>query len=223
MWPVLLGHPHHLGDHQQRQGRRQVLHDVHAALFLSGVEEFFHRVDDKGAPRLHGPGREVAMDHLAHLQVHRTVVLDELVGLVVLDVLVQSQVRFVDVWIGRPGIVFEHGIREQLVVSGHPYHVVVPGKHPQSVFFVPVDRVFCSETTIVGIGVSDNVLAKHIIVDRSNSHNPFLPRQQCVIQRFPRSNPCIRWGSLSLDRRYSNNFLNEEHSNNFGPPVKRYS
>src|SRR5215471_1877642 len=84
------------------------------------------------------------------------------------------------------------------MMPGHPHHIVVPGDDPQGILLVPVNWVFFSEAAIIGIGVSDNVLGKHIIVDRSKSHNPFLPRQQCVTQRFPRSNPRIRRGFYRL-------------------------
>ena len=65
------------------------------------------------------------MHDLAHLQMLRAVVLDELVGLVVPDILVEPQVRLIDGRIGRPRVVLEHGGREQLMVPGQPDQIVV--------------------------------------------------------------------------------------------------
>ena len=117
---VLAWHAHHLGDHQHRQGRGEVAHDVHAPFVFRLVEEVFDGGLDEGAPRLHGLGREIAMHDLAHLEMLGAVVLDELIGLVLPDVLVQAQIRLIDVRVGRPGIVLEDGGREQLVVSSEP-------------------------------------------------------------------------------------------------------
>ena len=88
---VLLGDAHHLGDRQHRQRGGEVLHDVHPPFGLSSIEELFDGVFHKAAPRLHRSGREIAVHHLAHFKVLRTVMLDELVSLVIPDVLVQPQ------------------------------------------------------------------------------------------------------------------------------------
>ena len=104
------------------------------------------------------------MHHLAHLQMLGTVVLDELIGLVVSDVLVQPQVRLIDGRIGRTGIVAEDGRRKQFVMAGHPDHIVVAGDDPQVVQLVPVHRVLFPQATIVRIGIGDHVGGKHVIL-----------------------------------------------------------
>ena len=129
--PVLARNAHHLRDHQDRQRRRQVPHHVHAALFLGRIEQLLHGGLDKRAPGFHRLRREVAMHHPAHLQMLGAIVLDELAALVVLDVLVETQVRLIDRGIGRPRVVLEHRGREQLVVPGEPDEIVVTGNHPQ--------------------------------------------------------------------------------------------
>ena len=47
--------------------------------------------------------REKAVHHPAHFQMLGAVVLDELIGLVILDVLVEAQIRLVDVGYGGLG------------------------------------------------------------------------------------------------------------------------
>jgi hypothetical protein len=70
------------------------------------------------------------MDHPAHLQMLGAVVLDELIALVVLDVIVEAEIRLVDRRIGRPRVVFEDGRRKQLVMPGQPDQLVIPGDDP---------------------------------------------------------------------------------------------
>jgi hypothetical protein len=48
------------------------------------------------------------MDDLAHLQMLGTIILNELVGRKTPDILVQLQVRCIDVRVRRPGVSFEH-------------------------------------------------------------------------------------------------------------------
>jgi len=70
------------------------------------------------------------MDHLAHLQMLRAIMLDELVGRETSDILVQPQVRFVDLRIRWSGVSFEHFGRKQLMVPGEPDQIVVAGDDP---------------------------------------------------------------------------------------------
>jgi hypothetical protein len=97
---------------------------------IDRVEQLFDGLLDKGAPGFHRLRRKVAMDHPAHLQMLRTVVLNELVALVVPDIVVEAHVRLVDRRIGRPRVVLEDGRRKQLVVPGQPDQLVIPGDDP---------------------------------------------------------------------------------------------
>ena len=108
------------------------------------------------------------MDHLAHIQVDGAVVLDELAGLVLPHKLIQPQVGVVDGWVRRPGVVLEHRRREELVVAGQPYQVVVTGDNPKLVEFVPVDWVFLSQLAVVGVGVVKYLVGEHVVADSSN-------------------------------------------------------
>ena len=159
--PVLLGNAHHLGDHEHRQRCGQVLHDVHPPFGLSGIEEFFDGVFHKAAPCLHGSRREIAVYHLTHFKVFRTVVLDELISLVLPDVLVEPQVRLIDARVRWPRIVLEDRGRKQLMVSSEPDDIIVAGNYPQLVLLVPVDRVLLSQLAIVGIGIGDESPLDH--------------------------------------------------------------
>ena len=140
--PVRFGNAHHLGDHQYWKRRREIAHDVHAAAFLSLIEQVLDGALDKRTPLLQRFRREIAVHDLAHLQVIRPVVLDELVALVVADILVEAEIGLVDRRVGRPRIVLEHRRREQLVMPGQPDQVVVAGDNPEFVFLVPMHRVF---------------------------------------------------------------------------------
>ena len=56
--PVLRRHAQHLGNHDDRQGKRQRFHEVEAALSLHGVQQVVaDRLDARLQPG-HGPGRE---------------------------------------------------------------------------------------------------------------------------------------------------------------------
>ncbi len=70
------------------------------------------------------------MHNLAHVQMLGAIVLNELVGLVIPHILVEAEIGFVDRRIGGPGVVLEYGGREQLVMPGHPSHVVMPCDDP---------------------------------------------------------------------------------------------
>ena len=70
------------------------------------------------------------MDDLAHLQMLRAVMLDELVGRVTPDILVQLQVRSSTCGYGGLGSLLKHFDREQFMMSGEPDQVVVAGDHP---------------------------------------------------------------------------------------------
>ena len=165
---VLLGHAHHFGDNEQRQGRGEVAHHVHAAPFLRLVQQVLDDVLHHGPPLFHRAGGEVAVHHLAHVEVGGTVVLDELAGLVFAHELVKAQVGVVDGGIGRTRVVLEHRRREQFVVAGEPDQVVVAGDYPQLVEFVPVDGVFLPETAVIGVGVVDCLVGEHVVADSSN-------------------------------------------------------
>jgi hypothetical protein len=70
------------------------------------------------------------MHDLAHVEMLGAIVLDELVGLVISDILVKAEIRLVDRRIGGPRVVPEYGGREQLVMPGHPSHIVMPCDDP---------------------------------------------------------------------------------------------
>ena len=138
---------------------------------LRRVEELGHGILYKGAPGFHRPGREIAMDDLAHLEMLGAIMLDELVRLVIPDVFVQLLVRFSNGRIGGAGVVPEDGVREQLMMPGHPHYIVMPGDDPQVVQLIPVDRVLFPEAAIIGIGIRHYVCGKHIIVHCHHRHS----------------------------------------------------
>ena len=106
--PVRKGDTHHLGDHQHGQGRGQVRHHIHPPFGLCGVQEVGDGGLHHGAPGLHGPGGKIPMDDLAHLEMLRAIMLDELGGREIPDILVQPQVRVIDLRVRWPGVSFEH-------------------------------------------------------------------------------------------------------------------
>jgi hypothetical protein len=71
-------------------------------LLLGRVEQLLDGLLNKRAPGFHRFGREIAVHDAPHVQMLRTVVLDELVALVVPDVFVETQIRLVDRRIRRP-------------------------------------------------------------------------------------------------------------------------
>ena len=83
--------------------------------------------------------------------------LDELITLVVPDVIVETKIRLIDCWIGRPRVIFEDGRRKQLVMTGQPHEIVVARNHPQFILFIPMHRVFGAQLAIVRIGISDGL------------------------------------------------------------------
>ena len=154
---VFAGQAQHLGDNQQGQGHREVVHHVHAALGLGLVQQLVDGRLHQGAPHLHGPGVEVAVDYHAFLGVLGPVVLDETVVLPVADVVVQLHVVFVDGGVGRAGVPLVKLGGEYLRVAGHPYQVLKAGDYPDLVFFVPVDRIIFPQLSKVSVGVGDNL------------------------------------------------------------------
>src|SRR6202040_3219091 len=84
---------------------------------------------------------------------------------------VEAEIRLVDRRIGGPGVVLEYRGREQLVMPGHPSHVVMPRDDPQPVGIVPVNRILVAQPTVIGIGVSDDVRGEHVVLNHG-SHNP---------------------------------------------------
>ena len=161
--PIRRRHTHHLRDHHDRQRCRQVAHDVHMPFRFGRVEQLLHRIADERAPGFHLLGREVAVHHPAHLEMLRSVVLDELVALVVPDVVVKAQIGLIDGGIGRPRVVPENCRRKQFVMAGQPDHVVVAGDDPQGICLVPMDRVCVSQPAIVGVGIGDDIRCEHVI------------------------------------------------------------
>jgi len=112
------------------------------------------------------------MHDLAHVQMLGAIVLDKLVGLVILDIFVEAEIRLVDRRIGGPGVVPEYGGREQLVMPGHPSYVVMPCDDPQRVGIVPVDRILVAQPAIIGIGIGDDVRGEHVVLNHSTHNLP---------------------------------------------------
>src|SRR5215468_616336 len=107
------------------------------------------------------------MHDLAHLQVIRAVMLDELVALVIAHVFVKAKVRLIDRRIGWARVVLEDSRREELVVAGQPDQVVVARDHPQLVLFVPMHRIFVAQPAVISIGIGDDFRSEHIVLKRA--------------------------------------------------------
>ena len=118
-------------------------------------------------PFLQGFRREVPVDDLAHLQMVRTVVFDELVTSIIAHVFEKTEVRLIDRRIGWSRVVLEDGGGEQLVMPADPDQIVVTRYHPQLVLFVPMHRVFVAQLAIITIGISDDVRSEHVVLKRS--------------------------------------------------------
>jgi hypothetical protein len=56
------------------------------------------------------------------------------------------------------------------MVPCHPYQVIVAGDDPRLIFFVPVDGIHLPQVAEVGIGISDDLWGKQIVVN-SRNHN----------------------------------------------------
>ena len=83
-----------------------------------------------GRHDFHRFGREIAVHDPPHVQMLGAIVLDELVALVIPDIFVEAEIRFVDRRIGGPGVVLKDGGREQLVMPGQPGDIVMPSDDP---------------------------------------------------------------------------------------------
>src|SRR6516164_4851638 len=118
--PIGFGNAHHLGDYQNRERGRQIPHHVHSTFVLDRIEQVLDRLPHERPPLLQGLWREVAVDDLAHLQMARTVILNELVAQVIAYVFVKAEVRLIDCRIGWSRVVLEDSGREQLVMPGQP-------------------------------------------------------------------------------------------------------
>src|SRR5438309_11471179 len=123
------------------------------------------------------------------------IVLDELVGLVIPDVLVEAEIGFVDRRIGGPRVIPEDGGREQLVMPGHPRHIVMTRDDPCLIGLVPMYGILVAQPTIIGIGIDDDIRGEHVILNGSNHDPPSSKRSSVVPAKAGIQGP---WG---LDAR----------------------
>src|SRR5262245_29425832 len=110
------------------------------------------------------------MHDLAHIQVIRAVVLDELVALVIPNVFVKAEIGLIDRRIGWARVVLEDSRREELVVAGQPDQVVMAGNYPQLVLFVPMHRIFVAQSAIISIRLGDDFRSEHVVV-KARAHD----------------------------------------------------